>query len=60
VRAGGLRALSRLLHVPKADLLRYMTGVEQPPRAVFLAAVDIVVAPDFVPPGTGASRQPDL
>ncbi len=48
-RAGGLRALSRLLHVPKDDLLRYMTGVEQPPRPVFLAAVDIVVASDPVP-----------
>ncbi len=48
-RAGGLRALSRLLHVPREDLLRYMTGVEQPPRPVFLAAVDIVVASEPVP-----------
>ena len=48
-RAGGLRALSRLLHVPKDDLLRYMTGVEQPPRPVFLAAIDIVVATGPLP-----------
>ena len=58
-RAGGLRALSRLLRVPKDDLLRWMTGVEMPPRSVFLAAVDIVVASEQVPPFRPGLSRPD-
>lgn len=40
---GGLDALSKKLGVPAASLVRWIGGVEPPPTAVFLAAVDIVL-----------------
>jgi hypothetical protein len=44
--AGSEKLLARRLHVPLADLRAWLDGAEPPPRAVFLAAVDILVDPD--------------
>lgn len=44
--AGSEKALARQLRVPLADLRAWLSGAEPPPRAVFLAAVDILVDPD--------------
>jgi hypothetical protein len=41
---GDQRSLARTLHVPALDLSAWLRGVETPPIAVFLAAVDIVDA----------------
>lgn len=48
---GGLDALSRHLGVPAARLERWISGVEDPPPNVFLAAVDIVLL--GASPGSG-------
>jgi hypothetical protein len=40
---GDDRLLAHRLHVPVADLQRWLAGEQSPPREVFLAAVDIVM-----------------
>ena len=40
---GGEKALARHLRVPLEDLQRWLTGKEDPPRQVFLRAVDVVL-----------------
>ena len=40
---GGERALARHLRVPLSDLQRWLSGEEEPPRQVFLRAVDVVL-----------------
>jgi hypothetical protein len=40
---GGDKELARLLRVPFADLQRWLAGKEEPPRQVFLRAVDVVL-----------------
>ena len=44
--AGSERLLARRLRVPLDDLRSWLAGRETPPKAVFLAAVDILVDPD--------------
>lgn len=45
---GGIDGLSRTLRVPRADLVRWMTGEVRPPQSIFLATVDIVLTVDFM------------
>jgi hypothetical protein len=40
---GGEKALARHLRVPLAELQRWLAGREDPPRQVFLRAVDVVL-----------------
>jgi len=40
---GGDKQLARHLRVPLADLQRWLAGKEEPPRQVFLRAVDVVL-----------------
>lgn len=40
---GGEKALARHLRVPLEDLQRWLAGTEDPPRQVFLRAVDVVL-----------------
>ena len=44
--AGSERLLARRLRVPLDDLRNWLEGREAPPKAAFLAAVDILVDPD--------------
>lgn len=44
--AGGEQELARRLHVPLPELRGWLRGVEPPPRAVFFAAVDLIVDPE--------------
>ena len=50
---GSLDALSRQLNVPAPKLTRWISGLEQPPLDVFLAAVDIVLLAAQPGQGTG-------
>jgi hypothetical protein len=50
---GGLDALSRHLNVSAPMLARWISGLEQPPLDVFLAAVDIVLLAAGPGEGTG-------
>lgn len=40
---GGDKDLAKQLRVPFAELQRWLAGKEEPPRQVFLRAVDIVL-----------------
>jgi hypothetical protein len=40
---GGEKPLARHLRVPLADLQRWLLGTEEPPRQIFLRAVDVVL-----------------
>jgi YdaS antitoxin of YdaST toxin-antitoxin system len=40
---GGMQQLARHLDVSEADVRRWITGEEQPPEAVFVACVEIVL-----------------
>jgi len=40
---GGERALARELQVPSSDLRSWLAGTERPTRAVFIAAVDLLI-----------------
>lgn len=41
--AGGSKKLARDLHVPLADLEKWIAGKDVPPMAIFLKAVDVVL-----------------
>ncbi len=43
---GSEKTLARRLLVPVAELQAWLRGEDKPPKAVFLAAVDIVVGTD--------------
>jgi hypothetical protein len=40
---GGQKKLARLLRVPLIDLEKWIAGKDEPPMAVFLKAVDLVL-----------------
>jgi hypothetical protein len=40
---GGLSSLADFLKVSRAELFRWTAGVERPPQALFLLAVDVVL-----------------
>jgi hypothetical protein len=50
--------LARRLRVPLADLRGWLRGVDKPPKAVFLAAVDIIVDPE-APADAAPAREPE-
>jgi hypothetical protein len=41
--AGGQKKLARLLRVPQADLELWIADKDEPPMAIFLRAVDLVL-----------------
>jgi hypothetical protein len=45
---GGRPQLCRYLHVPAADLMRWIADEAEPPKGIFLKAVDLVL--DETPP----------
>jgi hypothetical protein len=49
---GGQKKLARLLRVPLADLEKWIADKDQPPTAMFLKAVDLVLD-ETAPPGAG-------
>ena len=51
---GGRRKLARHLRVPLAELEKWLTGGKEPPIAVFLKTVDLVL--DETAPNGGASE----
>jgi hypothetical protein len=56
---GGERALARELRVPSADVFLWLKGIERPTRAVFVAAVDLLIEhEDAYVPGPEASAKP--
>ncbi len=58
-KIGGFAELRRFLHVPSADLLRWITGEEPVPMAVFLQVVDVVldgITPDEQGPAAHVAR----
>ena len=54
--AGGQKRLARLLRVPLADLEKWIAGKDEPPTAVFLKAVDLVL--DQTSPGGSEPGDP--
>ncbi len=53
---GGPRTLARRLRVPLAELENWIAGGGQPPMAIFLKAVDLVLAEAPHPPPPPASE----
>ena len=51
--AGGQKKLARLLRVPLAELEKWIGDKDEPPMAVFLKAVDLVLD-DTTSPGAGS------
>jgi len=48
---GSERALARKLRVPMPALFSWLKGTDKPPRALFLEAVDVLIAhDDSLPP----------
>jgi hypothetical protein len=56
---GGQKALARRLRVPLAELQKWIAGGGQPPMAIFLRAVDLVLDETLYPaPGSEADDPP--
>jgi hypothetical protein len=51
--SGGQKKLARLLRVPLAELEKWIADKDEPPTAVFLKAVDLVLD-ETAPPGGGS------
>jgi len=51
--SGGQKRLARLLRVPLAELEKWIADKDEPPTAVFLKAVDLVLD-ETAPPGSGS------
>ena len=51
--SGGQRRLARLLRVPLADLEKWIADKDEPPTAIFLKAVDLVLD-ETASPGSGS------
>jgi hypothetical protein len=54
--AGGQKKLARLLRVPLIDLQKWIADKDEPPMAVFLKAVDLVL--DATSPGGNEPGDP--
>jgi len=54
---GGTTHLRDYLHVPTADLLRWMDGSAAAPDSVFLKAVELVVRSSGTRPADGSEEQ---
>jgi hypothetical protein len=55
---GGQRKLARQLRVPLAELEKWIADKDEPPTAVFLAAVDLVLEETAPPAGGSGSGEP--
>jgi hypothetical protein len=55
--AGSQKKLARLLRVPLVDLEKWIAGKDEPPMAVFLKAVDLVLD-DTTSPGASEPGDP--
>ena len=55
--AGGQKKLARLLRVPLAELEKWIADKDEPPMAVFLKAVDLVLD-DTTSPGASEAGDP--
>ena len=55
--AGGHKKLARILRVPLADLEKWIADKDEPPMAIFLKAVDLVLEETS---SSGASEPGDL
>lgn len=55
--AGGQKKLARLLRVPLAELEKWIADKDEPPMAVFLKAVDLVLD-DTTSPGSSEAGDP--
>jgi hypothetical protein len=55
--AGGPKKLARVLRVPLADLEKWIADKDEPPIAVFLKAVDLVLD-ETNSPGAGEPADP--
>ena len=53
--SGGQKQLARMLHVPLAELEKWIAGMDTPPMSVFLKAIDFVL--DETSPAAGS--EPD-
>jgi hypothetical protein len=51
--SGGQKRLARLLRVPLVELEKWIADQDEPPTAVFLKAVDLVLH-ETAPPGSGS------
>jgi hypothetical protein len=51
--SGGQKRLARLLRVPLAELEKWIADKDDPPTAIFLKAVDLVLD-ETAPPGSGS------
>jgi hypothetical protein len=56
--AGGSKRLARLMRVPLADLEKWMADKDEPPMAVFLKAVDLVLDGTTSPGGSEPGDPP--
>jgi len=56
---GSERSLARRLRVPMPALFMWLKGTEKPPRALFMEAVDILIAHDASVPGDIQLVNPD-
>ena len=56
--AGGPRKLAHELHVPLAELEKWLAGEAQPPLAIFLEAIDYVLD-ETTPPGAVRAPSPN-
>ena len=55
--AGGQKKLARLLRVPLAELEKWIADKDEPPMAVFLKAVDLVLD-ETTSPGSDPAEPP--
>jgi hypothetical protein len=55
---GGQKALARRLRVPLAELQKWIAGSGQPPMAIFLRAVDLVLDETPYPPAASEPAEP--
>lgn len=55
---GGRAKLCKYLRVPSGDLDHWIADEEEPPRGVFLRAVDLVLAETQPPPGSEPGDPP--
>ena len=54
--SGGQKRLARLLRVPLADLEKWIADKDEPPTAIFLKAVDLVLDETA---SSGSGSEPD-
>ena len=56
--AGGQKQLAKRLRVPQAELQKWIAGGGEPPMAIFLKAVDLVLEETPYPAGSSEPGDP--